>query len=271
MIPRRLATHLLLYGLALLWLVPTLWMTSTAFKPQEEVLSFTPRWIPSRLTLAHVRQVLTGSHFVTWFANSVVIAIGATVVTLVTSTLAAYALARLYWPGRNLLFVLFVASIFIPWEINAIPLFFIAKDLGLLSTYPGVFLPISAMPISLFLLRQFFVAIPRELEDAARIDGCGHLRSLLHIVIPVSGPAFGALGIFVFIFAWNEFFWSFIALQKSQMLTIPIGMKTVTNADDIRYTTLMALSFLASLPALVVFLALRRHVIAGISMAGVRR
>lgn len=141
----------------------------------------------------------------------------------------------------------------------------------LLSTYPGVFLPISAMPISLFLLRQFFVSIPRELEDAARIDGCGYVRSLLHIIIPVSGPAFGALGIFVFIFSWNEFFWSFISLQKSQMLTIPIGMKTITNADDIRYTTLMAMSFLASLPAILVFLVLRRHVIAGISMTGVRR
>jgi ABC-type glycerol-3-phosphate transport system permease component len=268
---RSLAKYALLYGLALAWLVPTLWMTSTAFKSEAEVLSFTPRWIPSALTLAHVRHVLTRFNFLTWLTNSVIIALGATLVTLVTSTLAAYALARLRWPGRNVVFVLFVASIFIPWEINAIPLFFIAKDLELLSTYPGVFLPISAMPISLFLLRQFFVAIPRELEDAARIDGCGYLRSLCYVIVPVSGPAFGALGIFVFIFAWNEFFWSFIALQKSQMLTIPIGMKTVTNADDIRYGTLMALSFLASLPALLVFLALRRHVIAGISMAGVRR
>jgi multiple sugar transport system permease protein len=268
---RGLGKYALLYGLALVWLVPTVWMTSTAFKPQAEVLSFTPRWIPSAWTLTHVQHVFTRFNFVTWLVNSVIIAAGATAVTLVTATLAAYALARLRWRGRNALFVLFVASIFIPWEINAIPLFFIAKDLGLLSTYPGVFLPISAMPISLFLLRQFFVTIPRELEDAARIDGCGYLRNLLHIVIPVSGPAFGALGIFVFIFSWNEFFWSFISLQKSQMLTIPIGMKTVTNADDIRYTTLMALSFLASLPALLVFLALRRHVIAGISMAGVRR
>lgn len=271
MTPRNVAKYAILYGLALLWLVPTLWMTSTAFKPQEEVLSFTPRWIPSHLTLAHVRHVLTSFNFVTWFTNSVIIAAGATAVTLVTSTLAAYSLARLRWRGRNVLFVLFVASIFIPWEINAIPLFFIAKDLDLLSTYPGVFLPISAMPISLFLLRQFFISIPRELEDAARIDGCGYVRNLLYMIIPVSGPAFGALGIFVFIFSWNEFFWSFISLQKSHMLTIPIGMKTLTHADDIRYTTLMAMSFLASLPALLVFLALRRHVIAGISMTGVRR
>lgn len=268
---RVLLRHAGLYALALTWLVPTLWMASTAFKPEAEVLSFTPRWIPSHLTLDHVRYVLARFPFLTWLGNSLLIALGATLVSLVTATLAAYALARLRWPGRNALFVLFLASIFIPWEINAIPLFFIARDLGLLSTYPGVFLPISAMPVSLFLLRQFFVAIPRELEDAARMDGCGHLRTLVHVIIPVSGPAFGALAIFVFVFAWNEFFWSFISLQKSHLLTLPIGMKTVAHADDIRYPTLMALSFLASLPALLVFLGLRRRVIAGISLAGVRR
>jgi len=158
---------------------------------------------------------------------------------------------------------------FIPWEINAIPLFFIAKDLGLLNTFQGVFLPISAMPISLFLLRQFFISIPAELEDAARIDGCGHLRVLRYVIIPVSGPAFAALGIFIFIFAWNEFFWSLIALRQSDMLTLPIGMKTLVSAHDIQYDLLMAGSFLASLPALGVFVVLRRQIISGISMVGV--
>jgi len=160
---------------------------------------------------------------------------------------------------------------FIPWEINAIPLFFIARDLGLLNSFPGVFLPIAAMPISLFLLRQFFIGIPRELEEAARMDGCGHLRTLWNVIIPVSLPAYGALVIFIFIFSWNEFFWSLIALKRSEMLTMPIGLKTLVGADDIKYDLLMAASFLASLPALLVFLVMRRQVISGISMAGVRK
>lgn len=127
------------------------------------------------------------------------------------------------------------------------------------------------MPISLFLLRQFFISIPKELEEAARVDGCSHLRILLNIIVPVSLPAYGALFIFVFIFAWNEFFWSLIALQSATMLTMPIGLKTLVGAQDIHYDLMMAGSFLASVPALIIYLIVRRQIIAGISMAGVRK
>lgn len=259
------------YALAAIWFVPVLWMASTAFKPKPEIISFTPTWIPSSLTFEHIAGFLTRFDYVTWMTNSFIVALGATAVTLVTSTLAAYSFARVSWPGRNVVFVLFLTAMFIPWEINAIPLFFIAKDLGILNTFQGVFLPISAMPISLFLLRQFFVSIPKDLEDAARIDGCGHVGILRHVIIPVSGPAFGALTIFIFIFSWNEFFWSLIALRQSSMLTLPIGIKTLVGADDIQYDILMAGSFLASFPALAVFALMRRQIISGISMVGVSK
>lgn len=263
--------YVLYYGLVLIWFVPVIWMTSTAFKPTPEVISFTPNWIPSEITFEHITGFIENYRYFTWMMNSALVALGATIVTLVTSTLAGYSFARISWPGRNVVFVIFLSAMFIPWEINAIPLFFIAKDLGLLNTYQGIYLPISAMPISLFLLRQFFISIPGELEDAARIDGCGHIRILRYVIIPLSGPAFAALAIFVFIFSWNEFFWSLIALQRSDMLTLPIGMKTLVAADDIEYDTLMAGSFLASFPALVVFAILRRQIISGISMIGVNR
>lgn len=263
--------HAALYLLALVWIVPVIWMASTALKPTPEVLSFTPRWIPSTITFEHIVEILERRPFVTWLLNSLIVATGATVVTVITTTFAAYAFARIDWPGRNVVFFTLLAAMFIPWEINAIPLFFIARELNLLNTHAGVFLPISAMPISLFLLRQFFINIPRDLEDAARIDGAGHLRILWYVIIPVSLPAYGALTIFIFIFAWNEFFWSLIALQSSGMLTLPIGLKTLVGADDIQYDLLMASSFLATLPALIVFLILRRQVIAGVSMAGVQR
>lgn len=267
----RIGRYALYYLIALVWIIPVIWMASTALKPSPEVLSFTPRWIPSEIVFDHVMAILERRPFITWLVNSFIVAAGATLVTVLTTTLAAYAFARLDWPGRNIVFFVFLSAMFIPWEINAIPLFFIARELGLLNTYAGVFLPISAMPISLFLLRQFFITIPKELEEAARMDGCGHLRILWNVIVPVSLPAYGALGIFIFIFAWNEFFWSLIALQSSDMLTMPIGLKTLVGADDIQYDLLMAGSFLASVPALVVFLVLRRQVISGISMAGVRK
>jgi ABC-type glycerol-3-phosphate transport system permease component len=266
-----LAKYVVYYGLAIVWIIPVIWMMATSVKPTPEIMSFAPRWLPSALTFEHFQTLLEKRPFFLWLFNSFQVAFWATIVTVVVTTFAAYSLARLRWRGRDVVFLLLLAGMFIPWEINAIPLFFIVKDIGLLNTFAGVFLPLSALPVSLFLLRQFFIAIPSDLEDAARIDGCGHFRILWHVIIPVSLPAYGALAIFIFIFAWNEFFWSLVALQRSDVRTIPIGLKTLVAASDIQYDLMMAGSLMATLPALIVFLIFKRHVIAGISMAGVRR
>ncbi len=263
--------YLLYYGLAFIWIVPILWMAVTAIKPTPEVMSFTPNWIPSSVTFEHFWTLLDRRPFFLWLANSLQVALLATAITLVVTTLAAYSLARLKWRGRDAVFAVLLCAMFIPWEINSIPLFFIVKSMGLLNTFAAVALPLSALPVSLFLLRQFFINIPGDLEDAARIDGCGHFRILWHIIIPVSLPAYGALSIFIFIFSWNEFFWSLVALQRSGVRTLPIGLKTLVAASDIQYDLMMAGSFLATLPALIVFVLLKRQVISGISMAGVSR
>lgn len=268
---KRVSNYLLVYGLAIIWIIPAIWMTITALKPTAEIMSFTPIWFPSHFTLEHVVAIVTDRPFMTWLLNSTIVSSGAALVTVVTTTFGAYAFARLDWPGRDFVFFALLAAMFIPWEVNAIPLYFLVRELGLLNTYAGVFLPISAMPISLFLLRQFFISIPKELEEAARVDGCGHFRIIWNIIVPVSLPAYGALFIFIFVFAWNEFFWSLIALQSSEMATMPIGLKTLVGAQDIQYDLMMAGSFMASLPALVIFLIVRRQIIAGVSMAGVRK
>lgn len=268
---RRFCMYGFCYGLALIWIVPVIWMGVTSVKPTPEVMSFTPQWLPSEVTFDHFRTLLERRPFFLWLANSFQIALLATVITIVVTTFAAYSLARLKWRGRNVIFTMLIVAMFIPWEINTIPLFFIVKKMGLLNTFLGVALPLSALPVSLFLLRQFFISIPTDLEEAARIDGCGHFRILWHVIIPVSLPAYGALAIFIFIFSWNEFFWSLVALQRSGVRTLPIGLKTLVGAGDIQYDLMMAGSFMATLPALIIFLLLRRHIIAGISMAGVRR
>lgn len=251
--------------LAIIWIMPILWMIDTAFKPSPEIFTVPPRWIPSYLTLEHVKEVLTKWPFVRWLINSLVVATTATLISLIVSVLAGFSFARLQWVGRNFVFITFLSSMFIPWQINVIPLYFIMHRLNLLNTYPAIFLPIVAMPIGIFLLRQFFLNIPQSLEDAARLDGCGSLRVLWHIILPVSRPALGALAIYMFIFSWNEFFWSMIALQRSNMLTLPIGLKALQGAYDINYGLLMAASFLAVLPALIIFLVLQKKIIRGIA------
>ncbi len=257
-----------LFSLAIVWLVPVLWMIDTAFKPTPEIFTLPPRWIPSRFTLEHVLEVLQDWPFLGWLTNSLIVAGGSTGLSLAISTPAAYSFARLRWRGRNLLFLVFISSMLIPWQVNAVPLYFLMDRLGLLNSYAAVVLPISAMPIGVFLLRQFFVNFPGELEDAARLDGCSSLGVLVRIILPNSIPAFVALGLYMFIFAWNEFFWSLIALQRPELLTLPIGLKALQGAHDIEYGLLLAGAFLASLPVLLVFLLFRQRVIRGMTLTG---
>lgn len=265
---RGIVKFIAVLALAIVWLIPILWMIDTAFKPTPEIFTLPPRWIPSRFTLQHVQDVVNNWPFMRWVMNSTIVAGASTILSLLVSTPAAFSFARLRWRGRNVIFLIFISSMLIPWQVNAVPLYFIMDSLGLLNTYSSVIFPIAAMPIGIFLLRQFFVNIPQELEDAARIDGCSSLGVLVRIILPNSIPAFVALGIYMFIFAWNEFFWSLIALQRPHLLTLPIGLKALQGAHDIQYGLLLAGAFLASLPVLIVFLTLRQRVIRGMTLTG---
>ena len=268
----RSALRLSLYYLiAIVWFFPIIWMVSKSFTPTPEILARPGQLLPSAFTLENLQEVLNRWPFIRWLINSFIVTTGAVFVSLIVSLLAAFSFSRLQWRGRDAVFLIFLTSMFVPWEINAIPLYFITNKLGLLNTYPGIFLPIAAMPIGLFLLRQFFINIPQAVEDAARIDGCGSMGLLFRIMIPMSAPALGALVIFIFLFTWNEFFWSLICLQRSRMLTLPIGLKMIMGAQDIEYGLLFGASFLAMLPSLIVFLVLRRRIIRGISIAGVAK
>ncbi len=256
------------YAFAVIWFFPIFWLLSKTFTPHSEIIASFARIIPENPTIVNLKNVMEGWPFARWLLNSLIVTVGSVFVSTVVSVLAAFSFARLKWKGRNVIFILFLTSMFIPWEINAIPLYFIAKTLGLLNSYQGIFLPISSMPIGVFLLRQFFINIPQDLEDAARIDGCSSLGILYHIILPMSFAAVAAFIIFIYIFTWNEFFWSLISLQGSKMLTLPIGLKTIMGAHDVAYGNLFGASFLAMIPSLLIFLLLRKKIIKGISITG---
>jgi multiple sugar transport system permease protein len=257
-------------GLLALWMAPIAWMFVTGVKPAPEIFALPPRWIPRHPTLHHVEVVLTRWPFLRWMLNSLVVATTTTVLSTLVAIPAAFAFARLRWRGRDALFLAFLSSMLIPLEVNVIPLYFLMNRLHLLNTYPAVFLPMIGMPIGIFLLRQFFLNIPTELDDAARVDGAGNVRILLHVIVPLARPALAALVIYMFTFAWNEFFWSMIALSSPQMFTLPIGLRALQGAYDIDYGILMAGAALAALPALVLFLFLQRSIIRGIAMTAHR-
>ncbi|PNR95783.1 carbohydrate ABC transporter permease [Petrotoga sp. 9PWA.NaAc.5.4] len=257
--------------IAILWLIPVFWMINTAIKPTPDIFTTPPTWIPEHFTLEHIKAVVQNWPFIKWLLNSILVSGISTLISLFLAILAAYSFARITWKGRDTIFVILLASMLIPWQINAVPLYFLMNNLNLLNKLISVILPITAMPISVFLLRQFFVGIPSELEDAARIDGCNRVNTLFRIIIPVSGPALAALAIYMFIFSWNEYFWSLITLQRVEKYTLPIGLNMLQGAYDIEYGLLMAAAFLASIPVMIVFIILRRHIIEGMSWSGVTK
>jgi ABC-type glycerol-3-phosphate transport system permease component len=257
--------HVLAIVLTLLWIAPVAWMLVTGLKEQADTFSRPPQWIAS-FTLSNMASVLGDWPFIRWLLNSFIVAATATFFSTVLAILAAYSFARLNWKGRDAVFLVFLASMLIPWQINAVPLYFLMDFLGLLNTRIAVALPIIAMPISVFLLRQFFVSVPREYEDSAKIDGLGTLGIIWRIIVPVALPAISALVIYMFIFTWNEYFWSLIALQDTEMFTVPIGLKALQGAHDIKYNLLMAGASMAAIPILIVFLMLQRRIISGLAM-----
>lgn len=253
---------------ALAWFFPALWLIGRSFAPNALIIRQAERLIPSRFTFVNFVTVWERWPLSIWLWNSLVVTVGAIVVSTLVSVLAAFSFSRFRWRGRDAVFLLFLASMFIPWEINAIPLYFVANYLNLLNTHLGIFLPVSAMPIGMFLIRQFFINIPQDLEDSARIDGCRSLGVLFRIFVPMSLPAIGALVIWVFIFTWNEFFWSLISLQRSAMMTVPIGLRLIVGAHNIAFGNLFAASVIAMVPSVAVFSLLRRKIIEGISISG---
>lgn len=204
----------------------------------------------------------------TWMVNSVLVAAAVTLITLVISTLAGYAFSRLDFTGRRTLLGLTVASIMIPGTIFIVPLFDEMLAFNMVDTYWGIILPQVVAPVMVFILKRFFDSIPRELEEAARVDGAGSLRIFLRIVLPLSRPIIAAVAIFTFVGAWNNFLWPFIVTNDPDLMTLPVGLETVSTGFGVVFAENMAKSVLAALPLIVVFLFFQRQIIKGIATTG---
>ncbi|MDQ6674368.1 MAG: carbohydrate ABC transporter permease [Chloroflexota bacterium] len=273
---RTLPRFLLALVLALLWATPVAWMILTSLKPESQVITLPPRWLPDRLsdfTLANYANVLLvprGVDLVRSFLNSLFVAVVGTCLVVVVDTLAAYALSRMHFPGRDVLFGLVVASLIVPPEILLIPNYVTVWRLDWLNSLTALIIPPLAGGFGVFLLRQFFLGIPSELEDAAKIDGCGRLRILWSIVIPVSGGAIATLAIFTFLFFWNEFTWPYIVINNAEAMTLPIALIQFKGDYFSEYGQLMAGAAVSAVPTIVIFLLAQRMIIRSITMTGLK-
>ena len=270
---RRAIAYGFLTFYALLMFVPFAWMVITAFKTQPDAVQMT--WIPDPVSLDGWQRAFTelNPNIIRLFFNSALLAGAITVSNVVLGSMAGYAFARLRFPGREFLFLLVLATMMIPDQLRLVPVYQIMRQLNLTdgaNQYIAVTLVMGIAAVSVFLMRQYFLSIPRDLEEAAKIDGAGFFTTFLRVMLPLATPAIAAVAILQFQGAWNSFFWPLILLADRQNWTLPLGLTLFRQQFTTYWPSLMAVSLLATIPILILFVFFQRYFVEGVAAAGVK-
>ena len=269
----KIGAFLFLAVATVLWVAPLVWILSTSLKPESEAISWPLRWIPETLTLENYINVIKEtdqSPILLWFWNSLVVATVHTLLILIVDSLSAYAFARMEFRGKESLFWALMATMMIPTVMNFVPLYAIIDKLGWVDTKLAMIVPGLGGVFGIFLLRQFFQGIPRDLEEAARIDGANTFQIFYRIILPLAKPALVTLALFTFLASWNDFLWPLIVTNNVETRTLPVGLSILQGAYTIQYAKLMAGTVLSALPVLVLFLFSQRFFVRGIAMSGIK-
>jgi multiple sugar transport system permease protein len=258
---------LTLYGI--ITLIPFLWAISASFKPLPEIVSGDLNLIPRQFTFENYQQLfLREPLFFRWLLNSVIIAVSVTGFNLLFNSMAGYALARLRFPGRQVWFFLVLAVLAVPAQVTLIPTFLILKSLGWLNSYQGMIVPAMVNATFIFMMRQFFVSFPHELEEAAALDGLSRFETFWYIVLPLAKPALAAQAIFIFMGSWNNFLWPVVILFDPEMFTLPLGLNSFKGQYISYWNYIMAASVVFTLPVLALYIFFNRYFIQGVTFTG---
>lgn len=262
--------HLLLMPVALLFLVPLVQMVMTSFMPNSDINRFPPRFFPSSLTLDGYASLFEESDILRWLVNTVIVATIAVVSHLILCSLAGYGFARMRFVGGTAAFFVVLATIMIPVQLLMIPTYVMFSRLGIINTLPAVIIPWLTSAFGIFLMRQFFLSLPRELEEAARIDGCNRFGVLIRIVLPLAKPALATLAIFTLLGSWNDLVWPLIAINNEDWFTLQLGLSNFQGMRRTEWSQLMAGNVVATMPLIVFFLMAQRHFIATMTFSGLK-
>lgn len=264
----HLALHAILIAGSVVMLLPFVWMLSTSLKEPREIFTYPPVWIPSPIAWENYPATVSAMPFGRFYLNSFVVAASVTILQILTSSLAAFAFARLRFRGRNALFLVYLATLMIPFQVTMIPNFILVRFLGWYDSYQALILPTAFSALSTFLLRQYFLGIPMDLDEAARMDGASSWRIWWQIIMPLSGPAIAALAIFTFLASWNDFLWPLVITTSLEMRTLPVGISAFQGQYNVQWHLLMAGSVIAMLPVLVIYVIGQKWVVRGITLTG---
>ncbi len=262
--------HLVLLPLAFLMVVPLLWMLVTSVETLNETRHFPPILVPSSIRWQNYTQVLQQAPFARWFVNTMLVTVAVVIGNLLFCSLAGYAFARIRFFGRDVVFVLVLATLMIPFQVTMIPTFVIVRKLGLIDTLGALIVPNLSGAFGIFLLRQFFRTLPVELEEAARIDGASRLGVLFKIVLPLSAPALATVAVVTFLWTWNDFLWPLVTLFSPKNYTLQLGLTTFQGAHQTNTNLLMAANVMSMVPVLLLFFLAQRYFIRGIATTGLK-
>ncbi|MES1023801.1 carbohydrate ABC transporter permease [Gloeocapsa sp. BRSZ] len=261
--------YIILILYAILTFVPFAWALSASFKPLSEIVSGADGFIPQQFTLENYQQIFIQEPlFGRWLFNSIFIAVCVTLGNLIFNSMAGYALARIRFPGNQLFFFLILAVLMVPGQVTLIPTFLILKFLGWLNSYQGLIVPSIVNATFIFMMRQFFINFPKELEEAAALDGLGYLETFFQIVLPLAKPALAAQAIFIFMGSWNNFLTPLLILSETEMFTLPLGLNTFKGQYISYWNYVMAASMMFTLPALLIYAFFNRYFIRGVTFTG---
>ncbi|MFJ6621752.1 carbohydrate ABC transporter permease [Kitasatospora sp. NPDC091335] len=270
----RVAMYGLLCVLAIPFVFPTWWMVTSSFKPIGDIFSYPPKLFPTNPTLSAYQEVFDGRPFVQQYVNSLYIAALVTVGTMIVSSLAGYAFARIRFRGQNALFLVVLVGLLIPSEVTIVPLFQMFNDLGLINTHwPLILVPVLGAPsvLATFIMRQFFISLPDELEEAARIDGIGYFGTFRRIALPLAKPALGAVAIFTFLQSWNLYLEPVVYLSSPEKFTLPQALtQYVDSYGGAMWNVQLAAASLTAIPVLIVFVIAQKQFIEGLAHTGLK-
>ncbi|MFC7490953.1 MULTISPECIES: carbohydrate ABC transporter permease [unclassified Knoellia] len=262
-------TTLLITG-AIIMLIPVVWAVLSSFKDTSELAQRPPTIIPRDPTFSNYTEALTSFNFLTYFKNSVIVTVAATALTLLINSMAAFALSKYNFRGRNALFLLTLATIMIPLQVILLPVYQVVANLGLVNSLWGLIIPPAATPTGVFLLRQYMLTIPDDLIEAARIDGASEWRIFWRIMMPLCRPALAVVAIFSIIWRWNDFLWPLIIAQDESVYTLPVALARFNGQQVVPFNLVLAMSVLTILPVVIIFLVLQRHILTGIAQTGLK-
>lgn len=269
----KFLSYFLVILVALIVILPFLWMIVSAFKSQRELFAYPPSFFPKNWKIENFVEAATrGSiSFFRMFLNTMMIAVPTTVFNIIFSSMAGYAFARLRFPFRNAIFMIFIASMMVPYAITLIPRFLLFKDLGFYDTYVPLIVPVMfGTAFSIFLTRQFFMTLPKELEEAAIVDGCSHFRIWAQIFMPLTKPIIATLAVFQFQSSYNDFLGPVIYISSDVKFTVQMGLNSFRNSFSTRYDLIMAGSIMALIPVVILFICCQKYIVRGIVMGGVK-